>query len=172
MDGAYSPGKVVSVNGKAGAVTLSYSDVGAAASNHNHALASLAEKSYNSLTDKPGTFPPSAHTHTVKVSHTFAIGGEIKIPSGDDDFIPPFFIASPGSLIAARYKINSGTSVTLKIQKNGTDVLTGLSVTKTAATNDFADIATAAGDQIGIVVTAVSGTPKNLSFTIYVSYSI
>lgn len=197
-----SPGKVVSVNGKAGAVTLSYSDVGASASNHNHTLASLSEKSYNSLTDKPSSFIPvphshtgseitsavtdsqrlggnlpvyyatAAHSHTVKVSHTFAIGGEIKIPFGDDDFIPPFFIASPGSLIAARYKINSGTSVTLKIQKNGTDVLTGLSVTKTAATNDFADIATVAGDQIGIVVTAVSGTPKNLSFTIYVSYSI
>ena len=44
---------VLSVNGQTGAVILDYADVGAAASGHNHTLAGLTEKSYNSLTDKP-----------------------------------------------------------------------------------------------------------------------
>lgn len=34
---------------------------GKSATTHNHALNNLSEKSYNSLTDKPSSFPPSAH---------------------------------------------------------------------------------------------------------------
>jgi hypothetical protein len=33
--------------------------------NHNHNLNDLTEKSYNSLTDKPSSFPPSAHSHII-----------------------------------------------------------------------------------------------------------
>lgn len=36
---------------------------GYSTTSHNHSLANLTEKSYNSLTDKPSTFPPSSHTH-------------------------------------------------------------------------------------------------------------
>lgn len=38
---------------------------GKSATNHNHTLASLSEKSYNSLTDIPTTFTPSNHTQAI-----------------------------------------------------------------------------------------------------------
>lgn len=108
----------------------------------------------------------------VNNEHTWAIGGEIKVPSGDTDFIPPMFAMKRTNetvkLTKCRYKINSGTSVTAKLTQNGSDVsgFTGISVGTTAGTTDPADVTLADGDAIALVVTAVSGTPKNLSFTI------
>lgn len=133
---------------------------------------------WTDITDKPSTFTPAAHTHTLRLPHTWAIPGEVKVPSGDTDFIVPFFVpvisGATVRIASVRYKINSGTSVTCKVQKNGVDAtgLTGLSATTTAATTDPADITLADGDQLALVVTAVSGTPKNLTFTIFVEYVI
>lgn len=116
-------------------------------------------------------------TKTVRTTHTFSIQGEIKVPSGDTDFIPPFFVSlatgQTGNIVKARYKINSGTSATCKITKNGSDLsgYTGISVGTTAAETTGAQ-AIADNDLIGLVVTAVSAVPTNLSFTIVMEYTV
>lgn len=69
-----------------------------------------------------------------------------------------------------RFKINAGTSVTCKITKNGADLTnyTNISVTTTVSELDVADVELTDNDALAVVVTAVSGTPKNLSFTIFI----
>lgn len=110
------------------------------------------------------------------IPHTWAITGNVNVASGDVDFIVPFFVPVPaGQAVAirsARYVINSGTSATVKLQKNGVDVagLTGISVTTTAATTTQA-ASLANNDKLALVVTAVSGTPKNMTFTVYLDYT-
>lgn len=118
-----------------------------------------------------------AHTHVNRVAHTWAISGEIKVPVGDTDFILPMFISlasgQTASLVKCRYSINSGTSVTAKLQKGGVDItgFTSLSVTTTPTTTDPADVALAEDDEMALVITAVSGTPTNMNFTIFVEYT-
>ena len=114
---------------------------------------------------------------TFNVPHTWAVAGEVKVPVGDSDVIPGFFVPSLATgqtvkLVEARHKIGSGTSATVKLQKNGVDItgFTGISVTTTASLTNPADVTLAAGDYIEPIVTAVSGTPKNMSFTVALEY--
>lgn len=105
-------------------------------------------------------------------THTWAISGEVKVPSGDTDYIVPFFVMKGANetvtLTRARHRINSGTSATVKLTNNGSDITgwTGISVTTTSTTTS--GTATTLSDTVAIalVVTGVSGTPTNLSFTI------
>lgn len=127
---------------------------------------------------------PSGAAYQIKgyceilIPHTWSVQGEIKVPSGDTDFIPGFFVKVPTgqtvSIASARYKINSGTSVTAKVQVNGSDAtgFTGMSVGTAAAETDPSDVTLANNDLVTLVVTAVSGTPKNMSFTIFLKYVI
>jgi len=116
----------------------------------------------------------SEFAKTYRFGHTYAIVGEIKVPAGDTDFVVPFFVSlvagQTGSLVKARHKINSGTSVTCKLQINDVDAtgFTSISVTTTAGQTDPANVALADNDKIALVVTAVSAVPTNLSFTIFI----
>lgn len=119
----------------------------------------------------------TAITKTFRTSHTWAVQGEIKVPSGDTDYIPGFYVAEAGtqatSIIKARGRINSGTSVTVDLKKNGTNFLTGwvIDTTTTAGEeNDFADEAVAEYDYIQVVVTAVAGTPKNMTVSLVLEH--
>lgn len=119
----------------------------------------------------------SNHTHTYRIPHTVAVQGEIKVPSGGTDYLPGFFVDLPSgqsaTLSAARYKIYSGTSATVKIQVNGSDAtgFTSISVGTTAALTEPAAVTVSDGDYITLVVTAVSGTPTHLSFTMFLDYT-
>lgn len=114
---------------------------------------------------------------TVVIGHTWTIHDEVKVPSGDVDFIAPFFVKLPtgqtGKLISARHVINAGTSVTAKIQKNGVDAtgFTAITVNTTASDTDPTDVTLANNDKLALVVTAVAGTPKNMTFTVFIEYS-
>ena len=111
---------------------------------------------------------------TLRVGHTYAISGEIKVPVGQTDFLVPFFVSLAGGqtakLVKARHKLNTGTSVTCKLQKNDVDItgFTAISVTTTAADTDPTDVTLADNDKISIIVTAVAGTPQNMSFTLFI----
>lgn len=115
-------------------------------------------------------------SNAVRIPHSWTIGGEVKVASGDTDYIVPFFVPVPAgryvTAVAARSRINGGTSATVKLQKNGVDQVTGLSVTTSNTTHDFTDFSLADGDRINLVVTAVSGVPKNLTFTLYLDYGV
>lgn len=108
---------------------------------------------------------------TLREVHTWAVGGEIKVPASDTDYIPPMFASKLAgetlTLKKLRVRINGGTSVTFKVQQNGSDVTgyTGLSATTTAGDVGSGDVAIADDDVLAIVVTAVTGTPKNLTVT-------
>jgi hypothetical protein len=99
------------------------------------------------------------------------------VPSGGTDYLPGFFIDLPAgqtvSLKACRYKIYSGTSATAKIQVNGSDAtgFTGISVTTTAA-ETTGTVSLADNDYITLVITAVSGTPTHLSFTLFMDITV
>lgn len=117
-------------------------------------------------------------TKTIRQGHTWAISGEVKVPSGDTNFLMPFFVSlasgQTAKIVSAKHKINSGTSVTVKVQKDDVDVtgFTGISVTTTATTTNPADVSLADGDKLALVVTAVNGTPKNMSFTLFLEHTV
>ena len=122
--------------------------------------------------------PPGPTTGgTVRIPHTWHIPGEVKIASGDTDLILPFDIpvlaGKSSTIVAVRYKINSGTSVTFKMQANGVDIagFTGLVAAQVAAQTDPADVSLTNGDSVVPVVTAVSATPKNLRITAWFDYT-
>ncbi len=120
---------------------------------------------------------PGSGGSTIRVGKTYAIAGEIKVPVGQTDFIIPFFVSLAGGqtadLVKARHQIQSGTSVTCKLQKNAVDItgFTGISVTTTPADTDPTDVALAENDELALVVTAVAGTPQNLTFTIFIEHT-
>jgi hypothetical protein len=60
------------------------------------------------------------------------------------------------------------------VQKNDVDVtgFSGLSVTTTVATTNPANVSLADNDKLALIVTAVAGTPKNLSFTLFLEHTI
>ena len=111
------------------------------------------------------------------LSHTFVIPDEIKIASGDTDFIIPQTIKlapeQTAKIVKCVHSINSGTSATVKLQKNGGDITgyTGISVTPTPATTTQ-DAALADGDEIAVVITAINTTPKNISVNIIIEYTV
>lgn len=121
-----------------------------------------------SWTDALGSAAKKIFAH-----YTWLLADEIKVPSGDTDYINPMHIVIPSGwtykVTNVRYRINSGTSVTFSLKKNGSTDLTGftsLSATTTAATTTPTAVDLSNNDYIAPVVTAVSGTPKNLSITI------
>lgn len=113
----------------------------------------------------------------LRIPHTFTVPGEVKVPSGDTDYLVPMFVPVPAgftaTLVRCRHRINSGTSATVKLQRAGVDLsgLTGISVTTTSTTTTPATAPTFSDlDLLALVVTAVSGTPRNMSFTVDVRY--
>lgn len=124
-----------------------------------------------------GTVPyANSYALAMRIGHTYAIYGSVSVPAGDTDFIIPFFVSlrtgQTATIIKARYIINSGTSVTCKLQRNGSDITgyTGISATttvgETVQTQALSD-----NDKLALVVTAVSGSPKNMTFTIFIEYT-
>lgn len=113
----------------------------------------------------------------VELGQSLAIAGEIRVPSGQVDVIPQFFVpvltGQTVKLKRVRYSIAAGTSCTFKIQRNGADAtgFTGMAATTTPAETDPADITLANNDRLQVVVTAVSGTPQNLSVTLVLEHS-
>lgn len=134
---------------------------------------------YKSSAASPGNtgWLPLGAKKTVVIPHTWAIGGPVAVAVGDFDYICPFFVPVPAAqtatLLAVRHRINSGTSATVKLQKNGVDVtgFTGISVTPAITHTDPADVALADGDMLALVVSSISGSPMNLSITLEIAYT-
>jgi hypothetical protein len=105
--------------------------------------------------------------------HTYSVMGTLTTSI----VLPPFFVPEPSqqsvTLRAVRHRIASGTSVTLKLQRNGTDItdFSNVTVTTTSTTTtSAAGVPLADGDMIQPVITAVSNSPQHLSLSIYLDY--
>lgn len=108
--------------------------------------------------------------------HTVAIMGAVAVPSGTTDVIPPFFFSMGSGETAVikevRFQIGAGTSVTAKLTKNGSDIAEYSGANDLDITTTPAQVApgsppsVAENDIIQFVVTAVSGSPENLSASI------
>jgi hypothetical protein len=163
-------------------------------------LPPIPPATWDSITGKPSSFPPAypdmtgndgkalmvnggaatwgtvATSSLTTITHSWVIPGDVVVPSGDANVVPPMIIKIPAGktakLISASYKIGAGTSATVKIQKNGVDAtgFTGMSATTTLNTTNPADITLADDDLLQPIVTAVSGSPKNMSMSVTIEY--
>ncbi len=120
-----------------------------------------------------GPAGPAGADKIYRIGKTYAIGGEIKVPVGQTDLLVPFFISVAAGqtvkLVKARHQIQTGTSVTLDVEVNGVGAtgFTGLSVTTTPTDTDPTDVNLSDNDELSIVVSAVAGTPQNMTFTLF-----
>jgi hypothetical protein len=127
-------------------------------------------------TKLPESQLPLSVVNSIEV-RTFTIPDQIKVPEGLSDYIPPFVVLLQGmtaKIIKAVHLIHSGTSATVKLTKNGADLsgFTGISVTPEKQTTNPADQSVEDGDLIGLVVTAISGSPRNMTFTVAIERTL
>lgn len=116
---------------------------------------------------------------TITLPYTWAVPGLVSLASGDTDYICPMFVSAPSGdkwtckIVKVRARINSGTSVTMKMQAAGADVtgFTGISVTTTTGNTTPTGVSLSDGDALVPVVTATSGSPKNMTVTAYLTYT-
>ena len=105
------------------------------------------------------------------------IPDEVKVASGDTDFIPPIAISlrtgQTAKVVKAIHKVNSGTNAKVKLQKNGADLtgFTAIEVKTEKQTTDPADQTIADGDLLSLVVESVSGSPKNMTFAVVLEHT-
>ena len=124
-----------------------------------------------------GNIVTTANPPKLIIPHTFIVGGPVNVPSGQIDYINPFFVRVPATqtvkLISARHRINSGTSATAKVQINGSDAtgFTGMAITTASTDTDPADITLSNNAVVSLVVTATSGSPQNMSVTLFFEYT-
>jgi hypothetical protein len=129
------------------------------------------------LSGEVGPAGPAGADKIYRVGKTYAIGGEIKVPVGQTDLIVPFFVSlaagQTAKLVKVRYQLQSGTSATVDVEINGSGAtgFTGISVTTTPAETDPADVVLSNNDELSIVVTGVSGTPQNMTFTLFLEHT-
>jgi hypothetical protein len=107
---------------------------------------------------------------------SFALQGAVSLSSSlaVPIFYAPEKAGTEAKLIACRYKIESGTAVKFRLQRNGANV-TGfgtegspLSATGTAATTEPTAVALSNSDSLGILISAVEGSPVGLTVTLYI----
>lgn len=109
----------------------------------------------------------------VPMDREWTIGGDVAVAAGDTNFVVPMELPAPVAgwqrwISLARHRINAGTSATVKLQAGGVDVtgFTAISVTQTRTTTNPADVQLADDVDLSLVVTAITGGPKNLGFAI------
>jgi hypothetical protein len=117
-------------------------------------------------------------TISFNVPMNFIVAGEIKVPEEQTNAIPPAFVSllsgQTAKLVECRAIIGSGTKVTFKLTKNGTEItgFTGLTAKTTAEGVTPTAVAVADHDLLAIVVTAVEGTPKNLTVELVLEQTV
>ena len=108
----------------------------------------------------------------LNVPLALTVTGDITVATLPGVFVPSLAPGQTAKLVEARHIIGSGTSATVKLQRNGVDItgFAGMSVTTTAGLTDPDDVTLAAGDYIQPVVTAVLGAPKDLGITVVLEF--
>jgi len=104
---------------------------------------------------------------------TWTVSGTVLAATTVVPFFLPILSGVSAHLVGARHMILSGTSATWTVYQNAGAVtgLTGIASSTAAATTSITPVALADGDKLLLDVTAVSGTPVDLTVTVYVDYS-
>lgn len=127
----------------------------------------------------PGWAVLPAQIKTFRSSHGWGVTGDIRVPSGSIDFIPPMLFSLHPATVSAtvvgwRYVIQgagAGPSVTFNVQRNGANMSGTNSVATTvAAAVSGLGVALSDGDSLAPVISAIAGTPKNFSVTLYIDH--
>jgi hypothetical protein len=109
---------------------------------------------------------PQGISGPFRVGHTWAIGGPLSVVT-----IPPIFIpklsTQTTTLVGAQAMIRTGTSITVQLQRNGTNLGAPIVVTPTAALTNFTQALNDL-DRIGIVLSAPVGLPNDLTLTVII----
>jgi hypothetical protein len=163
---------------KLGALGIVNADVATAAAIAYSKLALTGAIQVADLAFDPATQAELDAAKIYRTGHTIALMGGINVPSGTSDVIPPFFVAVPAGktakIVAVRSIIGAGTSVTAKLTKNGVDIAEYSGANAIAVSTSAASVtpgsppSVASADLLQLVVTAVSGSPENLSVTIVI----
>jgi hypothetical protein len=110
---------------------------------------------------------------------TYAVQGELAVPSGATNYLPPFFMRlNPGEqafLVGVEAMIRdngSSPSVTISIEQNGSGTglsdLTGIVVTPTATIFPLTTLQDVVnGDYFAPVITALTNNADNLTLTFF-----
>lgn len=129
--------------------------------------------------EKSGTGHTHAASGTVifNSTHTWTIQTPA-VESGDTDFIIPITIRpAAGETVeveSVTHKINSGTSVTWDLTKNGSNVtgFTSLSSTTTSTNTNPTNQSLADGDKVKPDVSAVTGSPARWEVTLVLKHTV
>ena len=116
----------------------------------------------------------TGHTHTYRIPHTWGISGEIGVANGQTGYLLPMFISlasgQSASLVSCRHRLNAGGTVNFTVYRNGTAItgFTNITASTTTTTTDPANVSLASDDMISVEVNSITGTPQNLSLTIFI----
>ena len=105
---------------------------------------------------------------------TFTVPGLI---AAADEVVPFFVPVLPGmaaSIVGARHMVRTATTATWTLKQNAGAItgLTSIASSTTATTTSLATaVALANGDKVTLDVTAIDGTPADLTVSVYVDYS-
>lgn len=113
-------------------------------------------------------------TVTMLTTHTFAIGGEMTVAMPIARHFVDEIAGQSVTLTTLRHVIESGTSVTIGVTKNGTLIpgWTGFIVTQTPGGGGGAEEALAPQDYLSLVIEAASGAPTLGSITMVLRHVI
>lgn len=110
-----------------------------------------------------------------RTSHTFAIMGDVTVGSGQVGGIPGFFVGLPdgrggrvGRITEVWHRLGVG-SATVSLRVAGSVPVEYDNTNVAGVTNNrFGDVAVENGDLIELLVDSVSGSPQNLSFSVFI----
>jgi len=112
----------------------------------------------------PGTVNP------YQIGQTWGIGGALSASM----IIPQIFVPKRSNqsvtVVGARAMILSGTSIGIQLQRNGTNLGSVMTVTTTASLQTLSQTLTD-GDRLGLVTSAPSGSPSDLSYTVLLEHT-
>lgn len=135
---------------------------------------SSAPPTWDAIEGKPTVFPPDPDLipdGEYVVPHTWVVPGDVAVPSGDTNVIPPMFANGDHydiSIVSVLCRMSSGTSVSFNVVVGASSVGSFTATTNTLYSDLTYDIVSKSA--IAPVVTAVSGSPKNLTITISLKY--
>lgn len=114
-----------------------------------------------------GTNAEASHYNNLRTDaitrtriYVFEVYGTLSV--GDEQG-PAYIVPYAATVTSIKYKIFSGTSATIRIQKDTTDVDNSISATTTVATDSSPTSAALAADQVlSLDITAISGGAAHL----------